>query len=77
VDRDPSHVIAAKVHLAGVEACSDLDLARSWLRPEREDAAESPTRPVQDRQDVVAGALDQPAARLPDRPTGRLVMELE
>jgi hypothetical protein len=77
VDRDPSHVIAAEVHLAGVEACSDLELARSSLRPEREDAAESPTRPVEDRQDAVADALDQPAARLVDQPTGRLVMELE
>ncbi len=53
VDRDPAHVIAAQVHLAGVEACSDLAL--SWLRPEHENEADSPTQAVEDRQDAVAG----------------------
>jgi hypothetical protein len=66
VDRDPAHIVAAQVDLAGVEPGSDLDSARSQLRPQRQGAADAPTGPVEDGQHAVAGALDQPPTLLVD-----------
>jgi hypothetical protein len=57
-----------------VEPGSDLDSARSQLRPQRQGEADAPTGPVEDGQHAVAGALDQLPTLLVDQPPSGLVM---
>src|SRR5215218_9657173 len=76
VHGDPAHVVVPQVDLTGVQPRPDLNAAGPQLCPQRQGAADAATRPAKDRQDAVAGALDQPPALLLDQPPGRLVMEV-
>src|SRR5215218_3613679 len=77
VDGDAADVVAAQVELADVDPGPDVQPDLAQLPAEGQGAADGPAGPVEDGQDAVAGALDQPPPLLGDQPPGQLVVDVQ
>ena len=75
--RDPAHVAAAQLDLAGVDGGSDLQVDRGQAVDQAEGAAQCSRRRVERGQDAIAGRLHQLAMPAGDLGAHDLVVAIE
>jgi len=77
VNRDPAHRGARELHLAGVQSGSDLEPEAAHGVHDCPAGADRPRRPVERRQESVAGSVDLSPAKPLEVATDELMMVLE